>query len=214
MELLVCTATDLEGASLRGWLSGGRLARGTIAGREVALLRTGVGPVSAAHALTLVLATERVEAVLGCGIGGAYPGSKLELLDIACAASETYGDLGALAPQGFLDMERLGFPTVDREPPLYNRLPVPILPLDRRLPFVTVSCCSGTPEAARDMERRTGGALESMEGAALAQVALLHDVPFGEIRAVSNLAGEREGWRAREAAERAQGALLQWLEER
>ena len=74
--LLVCFATPVEGERLVRGLGG---ARGTLAGREVALLRTGVGPVNAAHALTLFLARERVRAVVSCGVGGAYPGA-LEML--------------------------------------------------------------------------------------------------------------------------------------
>lgn len=214
MDLLVCAATDLERAELLRFLAGGRLARGTIAGREIGLLRTGVGPVNAAHALTAALAAERVGAVVCCGVGGAYAGSGLDLLDVACASEEVWGDLGAIAPEGFLDMQQLGFPVVDREPPLFNRLPLEIRPVGRAVPFVTVSTCSGTPESARTMQQRTGGSVESMEGAAVAQVALLHGIPAGELRAISNRAGERTGWRIREAAARAQAALLAWLEER
>jgi len=94
--LVVCFATPVEGERLVRGLKG---ARGTLAGREVALLRTGVGPVNAAHALTLLLSRERVRAVVCCGVGGAYPGA-LDMLDVACAETETYADLGADSPEG------------------------------------------------------------------------------------------------------------------
>jgi futalosine hydrolase len=40
--------------------------------------------------------------------------------------------------------------------------------------LVTVSTCSGTDAAARELARRTGGICENMEGAAVAQVCALH----------------------------------------
>jgi len=214
VDLLVCVATEIEGAQLHARLEGGRVARGTLAGREVALLRTGVGPVNAAHAVTLFLAGERAGAVVVCGVGGAYPGSGLAVGEVACAESEIYGDLGAETPAGFLDMEALGFPLVDGPEPLYNRLPMQLFPAARRVPFVTVTSCSGTDARARALEARTGGGVESMEGAAVAHVALLHGIPAGELRGISNLVGRRDraGWKLREAAEAAQSALLSWLE--
>ncbi|HEX5135966.1 MAG TPA: futalosine hydrolase [Planctomycetota bacterium] len=208
--LLVCFATPAEGDRLVGGLGGGR---GRVAGREVALLRTGIGPVNAAHAVTNFLARERVEAVISCGIGGAYPGA-LDLLDVACAETETYADLGADSPDGFLDMERLGFAVIEREPPLFNRLPLGVFPIPRKLGFATRTTCTGTDAAAREVAARTGAAVESMEGAAVVHVCLRMNVPVGEVRAVSNMVGNRDrgAWRVREAAAKAQGALLAWIE--
>jgi len=176
-------------------------------------VRTGVGPVNAAHALTLLLAQERAEAVVCCGVGGAYPGA-LDMLDVACAETETYADLGADSPDGFLDMARLGFPVIEREPPLFNRLPLSVFPVARRLGFATRATCTGTDAAAREIGARTGAAVESMEGAAVAHVCLRLGVPVGEVRAVSNMVGDRDrgAWRVREAAAAAQDAVLKWIE--
>jgi futalosine hydrolase len=208
--LVVPFATSLEGALLEGVLGG---ARGTAAGRAVVLLRTGVGPVNAAAALAALLARERATAVVCCGVGGAYPGSGLATGDVACAESETYADLGAESPSGFLDMEALGFPVIEGAPPIFNRLPLDLFPAARRVPFVTRTTCTGTDAAAREIAARTKGAVESMEGAAIAHVARLHGVPVGEVRGISNRVGDRDrrSWRVREAAEAAQRALLEWL---
>ena len=76
-------------------------------------------------------------------------------------------------------------------------------------PFVTVSCCSGTAALGEAMAARFPGALcEGMEGAALAHVAAIYQVPLLELRAVSNLVEDRDmsRWRIREAAETAQAA--------
>jgi futalosine hydrolase len=203
-EIVICVATPLEGDSLPR----------SIAGRTIRVVHTGVGPVNAAFALTRCLDGALPRAVIACGIGGAYPGAGLEIGDVVCADSETYGDLGADSPAGFLDMQALGFPVIDGPPPLFNRLPVDLYPAARRVPFVTCSTCTGTDARAAALVARTGGAVESMEGAAIVHVARRLGVPVGELRGVSNLVGARDRarWRVSDAAAAARRALVEWIE--
>jgi futalosine hydrolase len=186
---------------------------GALLRAHVPVLCTGVGAVNAAWALTRYLERDPVESVIVCGIGGAYPGSGLVVGGVVCAESECYGDLGAASPAGFLDMEALGFPLVSGPVPLYNVFPLQIFPASRRVRFVTVNTCTGSDENARVMEERTGGAVESMEGAAIAHVAALSGVRVGEIRGISNLVGNRDrsAWRVKDAAVAAQEALVLWI---
>ena len=204
VNLVVCVATELEGALLAG---------------HVPVVRTGVGAVNAAHALTRFLEREGARGVICCGIAGAYPQAFAEGLEtgsVVCATSECYGDLGADSAQGFLDMQALGFAVIAGEPPVYNTIPMQLFPAPRRAGFVTVNTCSGGDENARTMEARTGGSVESMEGAAIAHVAALYGLPCGEIRGISNRAGNRDrgAWRVKEAAAAAQEELLKWLARR
>jgi futalosine hydrolase len=174
----------------------------------------GIGSVNAAHAVTLAIAQDKPQAILVCGIGGAYPSSGLNVGEVVSAALEIYGDLGAQSPTGFLDMKALGFPVVDTAAsPLFNEIPMQLFPSERRVNFVTVSTCSGIEADARQLEARTDGAVENMEGAAVAHVAQLHGIPVGEIRGISNIATTRDksSWKIKEAAEAAQRELLQWL---
>ena len=161
----------------------------------------------------MFLAKTGARAIVVCGVGGAYPASGLAVGDVACAASECYGDLGAMSPAGFLDMKALGFPVVENPTRLFNEIPMQIFPCDRRVPFVTVSCCTGTDEAARIVEARTAGAVENMEGAAIAHVAHLHAVPVGEVRGISNMVTNRDiaTWELNDAARAAQEAVLSWI---
>lgn len=195
-DLVICYSTPLEG---------GGLPR-SVGGRALRLVETGVGPVNAAFALTRALSASPAEAVIVCGVGGAYPASGLEPGDVACASTETYGDLGAESPEGFLNMQALGFPLVD--------LTLDLFPAERRVPFVTCATCTGTDARAAEIERRTGGAVESMEGAALVHVAKLMGVRVGEVRGISNRAGlrDRAGWRLEDAAASARRALVAWIE--
>lgn len=179
----------------------------------MAIIRMGVGAVNAAHAVTLFVARECPHTIVVCGVGGAYPGSGLRMGDVVCAESEFYGDLGATSPAGFLNMEDLGFPVVESRVPFYNRLPMQVFPVARRVPFVTVTSLTGTDTGAREMERRTGGAVENMEGAAVAHVSALHGIHVGEVRAISNIVGDRDkrAWCLEKAAIAAQEALCTWI---
>lgn len=204
MSVLICTATELECGLLRAGL-GGRA--------DAVLVVTGVGPVNAAHAVTVEILRRRPDAIIVCGIGGAYPGSELAVGDVICAEAECYGDLGASSPAGFLDLRALGFALIGGPDPVYNDLPLQVFPVERRDRFVTVSTCTGTDAAARALAARTGGAVENMEGAAVAHVARLHGIPMGELRGISNHVTDRDpgAWRVTDAARAAQEALLAWI---
>ncbi len=204
--LLVCTATEFEAAMLRDRLAGRS---------NVTTLVTGVGPVNAAHGVTVAILQQRPRAIISCGIAGAYPSSGLLLGEVVCADTEVYGDLGAQSREGFIDMKAMGFPVVPGPEPLFNELPMQVFPAERRARFVTVSTCTGTDLVAREIERRTGGAVENMEGAAIAHVAHLHGVPVGEIRGISNAVTNRDtkSWRIKEASAAAQETLLRWIDQ-
>jgi futalosine hydrolase len=191
-SILVCAATPFEARLL------------VEAG--VPTLVTGIGPVSAAIALTRRLAASPVDRILICGIGGAYPGSGLAVGDVAWAGTETFGDLGADSSQGFLTAECLGFHTP-------SKFELDLFPAGPRVPFVTCSTTTGTAARARELRERTGGAVESMEGAALVQVAREFGLLVGEVRGISNLAGDRDraAWQIDRAAAAAQEAVRAWL---
>ena len=75
-------------------------------------------------------------------------------------------------------------------------------------PFVTVQESSGTTELGNERARRFAAICENMEGAAGAHVCRLFDVPFLEIRGISNMVEDRrtERWEIPRAAGVAQEA--------
>ncbi len=204
------------------------LFRGSLEGHPLVLLHCGIGKANAAAGATVLLETERrPRALINIGCGGAYPESGLTLGDLALASAELYGDEGVAAVEGFLDMEALNLPLAQHHSQrFYNRFPVDeeLLQRTRELlqealadsghhlavgPFVTVSTCSGTTAAGLTLGRRTGGICENMEGAAIAQICLRYDVPFLEIRGISNLTEDRDPgrWDLKAGAEAAQQAV-------
>jgi len=196
-QVIVCVATRLEAE---------RLYREAESSR-VEILITGVGVVAATFSLTKRLAEAgRPRAVISCGVGGAYPGSGLKIGDVVCAESELFGDFGVETDDGFLTLADIGLTTVDR-------IELDLRPVQRAVPFVTCATCTGTDERAREIAARTSGAVESMEGAAIVEVAKRFGLEVGEIRGISNHVGKRDrtSWKLTEAAEAAQQSLCNWL---
>lgn len=204
--------------------------RGALSDQEVALCAGGMGKANAAHAATLLITRFNPGALIIFGVGGAYPSSGAKTGDIALASEEIAGEEGVLTPEGFRDTEYIGIPLVQSDGlTFYNRFPAPknLLKkahkgLSRSQPvgslhegaFVTVSTCTGTSSRARELEARYGGLCENMEGAAAAQVARLHGVPWLEVRGISNMVEDRDmkKWDVPRAALAVQQAVEQILE--
>lgn len=209
------------------WLC--RFSKGAGSGTGV-IIQAGYDKTNTAHALTCLLESTRPSLVLQVGIGGAFREAGLDLGDIVLATAEIYGDTGIRAPEGWISTEEFGFPLLERNGRrFWNRFPLDDGLVQRcaevvsagdwgvRAPRVVAGSCvtlseiSGRTEDGDDLHRRWDALLESMEGAAAAHVCAIYEVPFLEIRGVSNLVvdRERESWDVKGAAERAaQAAAL------
>ena len=133
------------------------------------------------------------------GIAGAYPASGLAVGDVAVATRVRVLDEGLETPERFVPFSRPGMEVpgavwIPTDPELRSAL-IAGPENDFRVlqgPIATVSVCAGTERLAR--EREADGVLaEAMEGAAVALVAGHHEVPFVEVRGISNPCGPREG---------------------
>ena len=73
----------------------------------------------------------------------------------------------------------------------------------------TVSTCSATDPLAAELGARTGAAVETMEGAAIGLACAAAGVPWAQLRAVSNLTGDRAraGWDLARAVGALHGAI-------
>ncbi|MDO3378254.1 futalosine hydrolase [Geoalkalibacter halelectricus] len=226
---------ELRAALRPAALPGGYgLFRGRLAGQAVELAVCGLGKANAAAATALLLAQARPRLVISFGCGGAFPGTGLKPGDLALATAERYGDEGVETPEGFLDLRALGFALVRTGArDIFDTLPVDPSWLSqaraavaataarrgrawREGVFTTVSTCSGSDRHSARIQARTGALCETMEGAAVAQVCAAFDLPFLNIRGISNPTGDRDraAWDlpgACAAAEEAVSALLAGL---
>lgn len=208
------------------------LIEGTIGAQRILLCISGMGKVNAAHTATLMLARFDPEAIVVFGIGGAYPSSGARIGDIAIATEEIAGDEGVLTREGFKDTGYIGIPLLKTaKSEVYVTYPASELLVHRSVhsirafrnagqgkihagSFVTLSTCTGTTIRAKELEERYHGLCENMEGAAVAQVAVLHGVPWLEVRSISNIVEDRDlkKWDIPKAAGAAQQAVQHILE--
>jgi futalosine hydrolase len=224
---LLLSAMTVTGALQLGAKS---VILGRLAGRDIGLSVGGMGKVNAAHAATLLLTHANPEALIVFGIGGAYPSSGAKAGDLALATEEVAGDEGVLTPDGFKDTTYIGIPLVKTAAAMiYNTFPASEALREKahqalssrpgiRLhsgTFITLSTCTGTSARAKELEARYHGLCENMEGAAAAQVAALHAVPWLEVRGISNLVEDRDlrAWDIPGAALVAQKAVSHILED-
>ncbi len=168
-------------------------ALGESAGAEIVV--AGIGRTNAAAATTqAILERGPFLAAISLGIAGALPGSSLELGDLVVASESVYAEEGLETPEGFGDMQALGFPLGDFEG---NRVPADpdllarLTPLGRVGAIATVATCSGCDRLAQEIVRRTGAIAEAMEGAAVLHAARRLGVPAIEVRSISNTTGDR-----------------------
>jgi futalosine hydrolase len=202
MYILLASATYNEINITAEWLRG---LGGGVNGNEVEVVVTGIGSAITAYGLSKKISQRRPDIIIQAGIGGSFreelpPGS-------ACFVDEeVLADLGAIDGGGFADIFDLGLADSNDEPFRNRVLPNPYAEKWKAfgLPFVrgaTINCISSTPVQAQMIARKYDPAVESMEGAALHYVCLMESVPFIQLRAVSNFAGERDkrNWKLQEA---------------
>jgi futalosine hydrolase len=214
-EVLVLAATPLEATLMES--------------SAARLVITGIGAVNTAHALTQYLAANAAPSfVIQTGVAGAYVPAKIPVGSVVLADTEIYGDLGVLTPDGWRPMEEIGIPLVEASgsrPALFNYFPLDAALVARASKaagtfaartgkFLTLSQVTGVRSLGDELYKRFGALCESMEGAAAAQVCALHEVPFLEVRGISNLVENRDRakWRIAEAADAAQRVALKLID--
>ncbi len=168
----------------------------------------GVGKVAATAGLYSLLVglepRQPVRAVLLCGIAGACPErhrstrAPVRPGSVCVVGSDELADEGVATPGGFLGA---GAPVFGNGQRLTDTGPFPANPriaqdAAQRLgvPIVrgaTVSTCSGVDALSRSVHERCGADVETMEGAAVAYVCRMREVPLLHVRAISNWTGDR-----------------------
>ena len=192
---------------------------------------TGIGGTNTAHALTCALQAFRPALVLQLGVGGGYPDRGLKTGDLALATEECYGDVGVRTAEGWEPAETIGIPLLSHPEDFYNRFPLDpdlvrmassiLAGFDwrdrstdlRSGSFVTVQECSGSDQLGRERSVFFGAICENMEGAAAAHLCTLYQLPFLELRGISNQVEDRntDRWDLPLAAAVSQRAALHLL---
>ena len=222
MRLLIVAATPYEVLPLQEYLESNfeQLEEGLFKREElqIQLLITGVGQMLTAFALGSILSTQSFDLLLNAGVAGAFD-RNLKLGAVVNVVSEQFGDLGAEDRDGsFIDIHELGL--IDGNAPPFEKsiLANPTVMQFDFLPNVkgvTINKVHGSNENVTFIQKKYPNIqIESMEGVAFFYAALMANVPFLQIRAISNYveARNRAAWELGLAIEELNKVLVEMIE--
>lgn len=169
--------------------------KGTMNGKEVVVVRSGIGKVNAGICTQILCDLYHVDAVINTGIAGSL-NAKIDIGDIVLSTDALQHDMDAT---GF--GYKMG---------VIPRMPVSVFEADRKLIDAARAACSeAVPEIGvfegrvvsgdqfitdKDTKKRLVDTFAAycteMEGAAIAQAAYLNSIPFLIIRAISDKADD------------------------
>src|SRR5262245_43286221 len=201
MRILVVAATAAEVAPFASRLRHtsnrtSRMVRYSGAAHEVDILVSGVGMVAAASWTSRELARERYELALNLGVCGSFnrtivPGMVVHVV------SDCLAELGAEDGDAFLTIQQMRLLGDNEFPFVHGRLMNASPPPNRALAALraaggsTVNTVHGNEPSIQQVTQRFKPDVESMEGAGFMYAALIHGVPFAQVRAVSNVVERR-----------------------
>ena len=220
MKILITAATAYEIAALQEHLRNNFIAagphryqRGEV---QVALLITGVGLPMAAYAMGRVIGAEEWNLAINAGIGGSFS-DKFKAGDVVQVISERFADLGVQEADGsFTDLHELGLIEAGQAPfeedgSILNRRAseFDFLPQAHGISVNRVHGCA--PDIAAVRQKYPDAEVESMEGAAFFYACALEEVPYLQIRAISNRveARDRSAWKVEEALQALNHTLIE-----
>jgi futalosine hydrolase len=157
---------------------------------------------------------------LNAGVAGSFS-DKILRGTVVEVVTETFGDFGAEETTGaLLNIHDLGLIGASERPftkgKLVNKHPLSI----KNLPQVeglTVQKVHGTAKTIAQCKKDFPDVhVETMEGAAFFQVCLMENIPFAEIRAISNFVEprNRDNWQMKEAIDNLSQVLTELFTKR
>ncbi len=211
LNVLVVAATEPELRALRL-----EIPRLKAEGIRVHGLATGIGMVNTGLALGQFAARQSIDLAFNIGIAGAYPAS-LALTQVVQVVEDSFAEMGAESPEGFIDLETMGFASLiatQGRPEYYNTFPAPAR-FRWEIPAVkgiTVNKVSGTTEGIARRQQIWQPEVETMEGAAFFQACHAFGWKGYQFRAISNRVEprDRSKWQIGPAIK----AVQDWMRER
>ena len=197
MPVLLCAATEFEIQPTIEFVTDNKL-------KDIEILITGIGLMAATYQLTKAICLKKPKFILQAGVAGSLDGA-LPLGKVVVVANETIGDLGVEESGSFKSLFNLNlndknsFPWTNgklcNHTEIVRHLNLPAVD------SVSVNEISTNAQRIDYYKNGLGAAVESMEGAALHYVSLCENIPFLQIRSLSNFVGERDKsrWKIKEA---------------
>lgn len=183
---------------------------GRMGGIPLKIVVAGPGILNTLQAITACVENERPFLMIQAGCGGGFKQLGMANGDIAVATSEVDVHLGIETGKHNVPLQQIPFPVhqigdkaIKEHYPLdlnlaetaFERLKAVFGPEGIGVfkgPFVTGSTVTGSEERAAFLFDTFSPCMESMEGAGAAFLSHYYQLPFLEIRCVSNLVGKRD----------------------
>ena len=168
---------------------------GTLNGKEVVIVRSGIGKVNAGICTQILADVYQVDAVINTGIAGSLK-TEINIGDVVISTDTLQHDMDATGfgyePGVIPRMETSCFPA---DPKLLKQAEAACKEAVPRIQVFTGRVVSGDQfisdkKVKERIVRQFGGMCTEMEGAAIAQAAWLNGIPFVVIRAISDKADD------------------------
>ncbi|MBS1606048.1 MAG: futalosine hydrolase [Bacteroidetes bacterium] len=158
-------------------------------------LVTGVGSLPTTWSLMRQIGSNRPRLIIQAGIAGCFTGRMPG--EVVAIQKETLADLGVWEDQTFRTLFDLRLANPDSPPFTNGQLVNPYRPLLRLtgldlVPSLTVNEITTDPVRIKWYQQNTDAVVESMEGGGLHYVCLQENIPFVQLRAISNDIGVRD----------------------
>lgn len=185
---------------------------------KVIFHQSGVGMLATAVSLTKTIAEEKPDLIIQIGIAGSFD-ETINLGKVVCIKDESLGDLGVQEDGKWKDIFDLKLEKSSYPPYEKRKLPNPWLNEYNLLKLsevsaVTINEITTSEERKQHIIKKYEAVIESMEGAALHYVCRNFNVPFLQMRAVSNYIGERDKtkWEMKTAIDNINQTLLKYFD--
>ncbi len=204
MQILIVSATEMEIEPLRA------------ANVAASFLITGVGSPACLFAVSKALSKKRYDLVIQAGIAGVFT-REIDLGETVLVKKDLFADLGIYENGSFtplVDTQLSGKNTPPyQEGWLINNNELLAGSRLKKVTAVTVNTVGDDPSIAHRYLDLYNAEIESMEGASFHYACLMEQIPFLQVRGISNRVGERlkSAWKINEAVNNLNEELYQVL---
>jgi futalosine hydrolase len=216
MRVIITAATVAEW--MPSFLEMDKLYTGESQRLKVQFHQSGVGMLSSAVSLTRMVLEDKPDLVIQAGIAGCFDGSAT-LGKVVAINEETLADMGVEEDGKWKDIFDLKLEKSSYHPFERRKLPNPWLSKYNLLKLpevsgITINEISTDKERINQFIKKYNPFIESMEGAALHFVCREANIPFIQLRAISNYIGERNkaNWKIKEAIDNLNQCLIKYVE--
>lgn len=191
--ILLCAATEFEIRDTIDYLHENK-------SDTLDILITGVGCPHSMYSICQYLSKKKPDLIIQAGIAGTF-NKKISIGDVVIVDTEQWADLGVEDTDSFYSVFDMKFTNPDDKPYKNGIIPSNFprnvdLENYKKVVAITSTIAHGNQQSIDRIIATFNPDIETMEGAALAYVAAMKNIPFIQMRSISNVVEPRnkENW--------------------